>query len=221
MSDEMSASHLNIVCVSCILVAFSASLVAARSQGPAPSSAADTRARSWQALTSRVSRQKYLTHSLGVEAIMRSMASKQDNPDEWGLAGLLHDIDIDTTENDPARHGVAGAQTLRELGLSEAVVHAVSAHDDHAGVARTNRMDHALFCADQTYWLVLSVAPGFPSAEFNGASPSQLWEHAQASTTKPERIGEISGECEKSGFTMPMMFETAHRALSGLPLPRS
>ena len=86
---------------------------------------------------------------------MREMAALSiDNVDHWGLAGLLHDIDIGETSSDLSRHGVVGAQILRSLGFHADVVHAVLAHDDRPGVARTSRLDHAVYCADQLYHLV-------------------------------------------------------------------
>src|SRR5215469_5995455 len=104
-----------------------------------------TRARAWDALRSNVKDEGVLNHSLGVEAMMREMArtKPENDADEWALAGLLHDIDIATTDNNLSVHGVAGARTLRGLGFSEAVAYAVSAHDDHTGIARKSRMDHA------------------------------------------------------------------------------
>jgi len=85
---------------------------------------------------------------------MREMAvAGTDNADHWGLAGLLHDIDIAETSSDLTRHGAGGAQILRDLGFDAAVIHAVHAHDNRAGVARTSRLDHAVYCADQIYFI--------------------------------------------------------------------
>jgi putative nucleotidyltransferase with HDIG domain len=119
-----------------------------------------TRARAWDALRSNVKDKGVLNHSLGVEAMMREMARTKPENDavEWALAGLLHDIDIATTENNLSVHGVAGARMLRDLGFREAVAYAVSAHDDHTGIARKSRMDHALYCADQVYWKIMGTS---------------------------------------------------------------
>jgi len=114
------------------------------------------RSRPWDALRSRVKDVKVLNHSLAVEAMMREMATaKTDDREQWALAGLLHDIDITNRASNLSRHGIVGARILSDLGFSKAVVHAVSAHDDRAGVARQSRLDHALYCADQVYWLII------------------------------------------------------------------
>ena len=173
----------------------------------------ETRARAWDALRSRVRDEKYLNHSRAVEAIMRELAvAKSDGADEWGLAGLLHDIDIGTTASDLSRHGVVGAQVLRELGFSEAVAHAVNAHDDRPGVARTSRLDHALYCADQVYWLSTAAGLSFPSDTRNAAAPDAMWEQVQGMPSKKAILGEVSSECAEIGFSMPRAFAAAQAA---------
>lgn len=181
---------------------------------------AETRARAWDALRSRVEEQKYLNHSLAVEAILRELAvPSHDDQDEWGLAGLLHDIDIGTTANDPTRHGVAGAQILSDLGFSAAVVRAVKAHDDRSGIARTTRLDHALYCADQVYWLIMAAGPKFPSDQFNAAAPATIWAAMQGIPSKRSILAKVSKECAEIGFDMPHTVEAAHAALRRLSRP--
>ena len=52
-------------------------------------------ARAWDVLGSKLPEARYLRHSVAVELIMREMAvAGVDNADQWGLAGLLHDIAI-------------------------------------------------------------------------------------------------------------------------------
>jgi putative nucleotidyltransferase with HDIG domain len=115
----------------------------------------ETRERAWKALSSAMHDPGHLKHSLAVEAMMRDMAPANER-DLWGLAGLLHDIDIERMPGDLSKHGIVGAQMIRDLGIDDSVVHAVSAHDDRAGIPRTSRMDHALNCADRVYWMVRS-----------------------------------------------------------------
>ncbi|MBI4905314.1 MAG: HDIG domain-containing protein [Acidobacteria bacterium] len=171
------------------------------------------RARAWDALRARLSEERYLRHSAAVEAIMRQMAAAgMDNADQWGLAGLLHDIDIAETAKDLSRHGVVGAQVLRDLGFPTAVVHAVNAHDDRAGVARTSRLDHAVYCADQVYWLVSAAGLSFPSDKLNAALPAAIWEQVQTLPSKKAVLGQVSQECLKIGLSMPQAIAAVQSA---------
>lgn len=152
----------------------------------------ELRARASDVLRSKSPEEKYLNHARAVEAIMRELAGAKDDKDEWGLAGLLHDIDIGTARYDLPRHGIVGAQILRDLGFSAPVVHAVSAHDDHSGLARASRLDHSLYCADQIYWLIAGAGVRFPSEEFNTSVPAAVWEQIQAMPSKRDILARVS-----------------------------
>jgi putative nucleotidyltransferase with HDIG domain len=171
------------------------------------------RALAWDVLRAKLPEERYQRHSVAVEAIMREMAvAKIDNVDQWGLAGLLHDIDIGETSSDLSRHGVVGAQILRGLDFDASVVHAVHAHDDRAGVARTSRLDHAVFCADQVYWLVVATGRSFPSDELNTAPPAAIWEQVQEVPSKKSVLAQVSHECAEIGLSMPQALAAAQSA---------
>ena len=72
-------------------------------------------------------------HSLAVGAVMEALANRfGEDVEKWFVTGLLHDIDYESTMDDPAKHSVVGAEMLKEEGLPADVVHAVKAHADHA-----------------------------------------------------------------------------------------
>ncbi len=199
-----------------IIAAVAALAPRALPAGPqaAPASPITPRARAWNALRSRVSEEKYLNHSLAVEAILRDLAAATgEDQEEWGLAGLLHDIDIAATSGQPARHGVVGAAILRDLGFSQAVVRAVESHDDGPGIARASRLDHALYCADQAYWLILSTGLPFPSARLEDADPKTIWAALQRAPAKQALLGKVSAGCARVGFDLPRLIEAAHAAM--------
>lgn len=180
-----------------------ASLLALPAPGQTDQPASE-RARAWEALRARLPEVKYQRHSLAVEAIMREMAVPgSDNVDHWALAGLLHDIDIAETAKDLSRHGIIGAQILRELRFPPAVVHAVNAHDDRAGVARSSRLDHGVHCADQVYWLVAATGHAIPSERLNDADSTALWDLARQLPAKQAILGQVTKECAEIGLTMP------------------
>jgi len=160
------------------------------------------RARAWNALRAKLPEDK-LRHSAAVEAIMREVAvAGTDDVEQWGLAGLLHDIDIMETSGDLTRHGVVGAAMLREMGFAPPVVHAVHAHDDRAGEARVSRMDHAVYCADQMYWVLAAAGFGFASGKLHGGNAEDVWERARAVPSKQAVMGQVTRECGEIGMSM-------------------
>jgi putative nucleotidyltransferase with HDIG domain len=75
-----------------------------------------------QVVRNNVKNENLIKHMLATEAIMRALARHfNENEEEWGLAGLLHDIDVELTNADLAVHGKPGAEMAGKLGASAAV----------------------------------------------------------------------------------------------------
>ena len=106
-----------------------------------------------------VKNENLIKHMLATEAIMRALARRfKENEDEWGLAGLLHDIDIDLTNADMKIHGKPGAEMAKQLGASDAVSHAILVHNQMLGEPCVSLMDKALFCTDPLTGLITAAA---------------------------------------------------------------
>ncbi len=99
-----------------------------------------------------------LKHAYAVEAAMRAYAKKYgEDPEEWGVVGLLHDFDYEKYPT-PAEHTIVGAKILREKGYPEHVVYAISSHADYNGLKRERSMEKALFACDELSGFVTAVA---------------------------------------------------------------
>ena len=102
-------------------------------------------------------------HMLAVEAAMVDYASCfAGDPQEWGLAGLLHDFDWEIHPTLDA-HPQDGAPILRQRGVPEKIVRCILSHADHTGVARQTPMEHALYACDEITGLITAVALVRPS----------------------------------------------------------
>ena len=110
-----------------------------------------------------------ISHMLAVEAVMRALAARLgEDEEEWGLAGLLHDIDMELTGGDMHTHSKLGADLARELGASEAVAHAILAHNEEHNVPLETGLDKALFCADPLTGLITAAALVRPDKRLAG-----------------------------------------------------
>jgi putative nucleotidyltransferase with HDIG domain len=96
-------------------------------------------------------------HCLAVEACMKAVAVRLGHdPEPWGLAGILHDLDYEVTEKSPELHTTQTVKILMEKGIDEAVIHAVQAH---AGkVPCQTPMDWAIFSIDPLTGLIIAAA---------------------------------------------------------------
>jgi putative nucleotidyltransferase with HDIG domain len=107
-------------------------------------------------------------HMLAVETAMRAYATHfGEDPERWGLAGLIHDFDYERFPNEAqaadTEHPSEGVRHLRALGWPEDILQAVLGHALFTGVARETRMAKALFAVDELTGLVTATALVRPS----------------------------------------------------------
>jgi putative nucleotidyltransferase with HDIG domain len=107
-------------------------------------------------------------HMLAVEAAMRAYAAKYgEDPEHWGLAGLMHDFDYERFPNDAhsatEEHPAEGVRILRARGFPEDVLQAILGHATYTGVARETVMAKALFAVDELTGLITATALVKPS----------------------------------------------------------
>jgi len=116
-------------------------------------------------------------HGLLVEAGVRGYATDDGldpaTVETWGIAGLLHDLDYERFP-DPATHGAIGADELVRLGYPDEVVHAVRAHNDMLGIARTSRLDHLVYACDELAGFLVAVALMRPSRKLADVEPTNV-----------------------------------------------
>jgi predicted hydrolase (HD superfamily) len=96
-------------------------------------------------------------HMKAVEAAVRFYArSFGENEEQWGLAGLLHDLDW---EKHPDQHPLRAVEELRARGYGEDILHAILAHRaDFTGVSPESRLDRTLMACDELTGLVNATA---------------------------------------------------------------
>jgi predicted hydrolase (HD superfamily) len=96
-------------------------------------------------------------HMKSVEAAVRRYArEKGQNEDDWGLAGLLHDLDW---EKYPEEHPLRAVEELRRRGYPEHVLHAILAHrHDFTDVDAETDLDKHLLACDEITGLITATA---------------------------------------------------------------
>jgi predicted hydrolase (HD superfamily) len=107
-------------------------------------------------------------HMLAVEAAMRAYAAKfGEDPDRWGLTGLVHDYDYERWPNEahsPTEgHPAEGVRRLRERGWPDDILQAILGHATYSGVKRETPMAKALFAVDELTGLITATALVRPS----------------------------------------------------------
>jgi predicted hydrolase (HD superfamily) len=122
-----------------------------------------TREAAWALLTEYTSGDSLLKHALGVEAALRGYAARAgENPEEWGIVGLLHDFDYErwpSLDDHPFR----GAEILKARGYPEWLTRAILSHADYSGVPRETALEKSLFACDEMAGFITAASLVRPS----------------------------------------------------------
>lgn len=153
-------------------------------------------------------------HSLASEAVLRAVARRLgENEDEYGLAGLLHDIDVEITNADPRTHGPF-AEKLLKGKVSDAMLDAIVMHNEMAtGLERTTKFQHALAAGETITRLITATTLVYPDKKIASIKTKsvtkRMKEKAFAASVKRENIL----ECEVIGISIQEFAELSINAM--------
>ncbi len=157
-----------------------------------------TREEALDSIKANIENNNTIKHMLATEAIMRALAGRfGEDEEEWGLTGLLHDIDLELTEGDMSTHSRLGADLARELGGSEAMAHAILCHNQAHGIPMETNLDKALCCADPLTGLIIAAALVRPDKKLAGVEAKSVGkkfkEKSFAAGANREQIAQCAG----------------------------
>ena len=170
-----------------------------------------------ESVRANVENENLVRHMLAAEAVMRALAERiGEDTEEWGLAGLLHDIDMELTGGDMHTHSLLGADLARDLGASEAVVRAILTHNETHNVPPETILDKALFCADPLTGLITAAALVRPDKKLGGVEAKSVLkrykEKAFAASVSREQIA----RCSEIGVGLDEFVELGLKAMKGV-----
>ncbi len=176
-----------------------------------------TREEALNSVRENVENQNTVKHMLATEAIMRALSKRfGEDEEEWGLAGLLHDIDVELTEGDMSSHGKLGADLVREMGASEAVCRAILAHNETLGVPRESMLDKALFCADPLTGLITAAALVRPDKKLGSVEPKSVRKRFKEKSFAAGASRENISSCSELGLELDEFMELGLKAMQGI-----
>jgi len=143
-------------------------------------------------------------HCYSSEAVLRGLAKRLGRDEEkWGLAGLLHDIDVEITNADPKVHALKAVDILREKGLDEDIIDAVRMHNEEAtGIDRSTEFQHALAAGETVTGLIYATALIYPDKKIASVKPKSVVKRMRQSAFAASVRREHIYECEKIGLSL-------------------
>jgi putative nucleotidyltransferase with HDIG domain len=168
-------------------------------------------------IRANVENENLVKHMLATEAIMRALARRfGEDEKEWGLTGLLHDIDVELTDNDMSSHSKLGADLALELGASESMCHAILAHNARHGAPLETRLDKALFCTDPLTGLIVAAALVRPEKKLAGLEASSIKRRFKEKSFAAGASREQISRCVDIGLELDEFIGLGLEAMKGI-----
>jgi putative nucleotidyltransferase with HDIG domain len=159
-----------------------------------------------------------IKHMLATEAIMRALARRLGgDEEEWGITGLLHDIDVELVEGDMSSHSRLGADIAQELGASETMARAILCHNEAHGVPRETKLDKALFCADPLSGLITAAALVHPD-KLGGLTTKSVMKRFREKSFAAGVNREQVAQCQEIGLELEEFIGLGIKAMKEIAL---
>ncbi len=174
-----------------------------------------TRNEALELVKANLPNQNLVKHCLAVEACMKAVAQRLgQDPEPWGLAGLLHDLDYEKTAKSPDLHTTETVKMLEGRGLPPAVIHAIQAH---AGkVPCESAMDWAIYSIDPLTGLIIAATLMHPSKKLEAIDLEFVKRrYKEKSFAKGAKREEIE-KCKNAGIELDEFISICIKAMQGI-----
>jgi len=158
------------------------------------------------------------SHCLAAEAVMRALAEKVGaDPDKWGLAGLLHDLDAES-HTDLGVHTCETARILQEIGVDAEIIEAVRLHNEqaHPGEKRCTQFHHLLAAGETITGLIVATALVYPDKKLASVQPKSVRKRIKEKAFAAGANRDIIRECEAGGIPLDEFCVLSLEAMRGI-----
>src|SRR3990172_6878613 len=171
-------------------------------------------------------------HMLESEAIMKAVAkylyennklteaekggkTSSELAEEWGIIGLLHDIDWELTKNNVTEHGLKMPEILRNAGGTDFLIKTIESHiypndneenflgaPQFVGKKREGNLEHTLASSETLTGLIIATALIMPDKKLASVKPESLVKKYKNKSFAAKCNRETIAECEKFGIEL-------------------
>ncbi|MCX6565280.1 MAG: HDIG domain-containing protein [Candidatus Aminicenantes bacterium] len=166
-------------------------------------------------LRNHLQNKNLVKHCFAVEACMRAMAVRLGfDPEPWGEAGLVHDLDYEMTGMSADLHTKETVKILEGLGVDPAIIHAVQAHAGKAPCA--SPMDTAIFAVDPLTGLIVAATLMHPTKKIRNIDAEFVKRrYKEKSFAKGARREDIE-TCRNLGLELDEFISVCLAAMQGI-----
>ncbi|ACC97595.1 Hydrolase family protein [Elusimicrobium minutum Pei191] len=155
-----------------------------------------------------------IKHSLASEAIMRAAAKELGEEEEkWGIAGLLHDIDVELTGGDHMRHAFESRPILQGK-VDDDVIDAIEMHNAEVkNLTREKKLDIALTACETISGFITAIALIYPDKKVASVKVKSITKRMKENRFAAGVSREKILECEKIGIPFERFAEMSLKAM--------
>jgi len=161
-------------------------------------------------------------HSRESEVIMRALAERiGEDPDLWGLTGLLHDLDYDLIDiENPKDHGQKTCEMLIEKfdeKVPSEMLHAIRAHTENLGftnVKRESKLDYALAAAENLSGFLVACALVMPDKRIKTVKVTSVIKKLKKKDFARKVNRDFIYDIEKAGISLEDLISSALKELT-------
>ncbi|MBM3300317.1 MAG: HDIG domain-containing protein [Deltaproteobacteria bacterium] len=157
-------------------------------------------------------------HCLASEAIMRALAPRfGEDPDMWGLTGLLHDLDYNETRDQMNRHTLETAKILAERGIDPQIVEAIQYHNaENLGLTRTKPIHFALTAAETITGMIVATTLVYPDKKVASVNSKSVKKRMKAKEFARSVNRDHIRLCEEIGISLDEFIAISLEAMTGI-----
>ena len=166
-------------------------------------------------LKKHLKKENLIKHSLAVEACMKELARYfKEDEEQWGITGLLHDLDYDYTSNTPELHGLKTTEILEPFKLDKKILHAIKAHNQLAELK--SNIDISLFSTDPTTGFITACALIHPSRKLESINLKRMKKRFKEKSFAKGANREQMAICKDMGIQIDDFLSLCLKAMSGI-----
>jgi predicted hydrolase (HD superfamily) len=175
---------------------------------------------------------KYITtpwlklHMRETEVILRALARELgESEEEWGISGLLHDLDFDYVNKDPKRHVIELDNIFEKEGIkigkdiTEDMYHAIKAHyEEHPDITqkRESPFDYALSAAENLSGFLVACALVQPDKKISSVQVDSVIKKLKKKDFAKAVNREYIYDIEKIGISLNRFIEISLKEMNSI-----
>jgi putative nucleotidyltransferase with HDIG domain len=166
-------------------------------------------------LSKYIKNERMLYHCYATEAVMRALARRLGKDEEkWGIAGLLHDLDLELIDGNLTVHTHETAKILDRIGVDPEIIDAIKMHNEDAwGMKRSTVFHHALAAGETITGMIAATALVYPDKKLASVKAKSVTKRMKEKAFAASVSRDTIMECEKLAIPLDEFAEICLKAM--------